>query len=490
MIKKVGTTVISIAICTVAFADVSINGYQNAIIPHSDNDPKGIYYILSEYVQKSGLTIVGGPSNINDEDAAKTCIIGWSQYGSLTQYCQLTIRDFLTGKVIAHSSEWSRMRVGIPACIVGSVENAWNALKYSGFNEVANAENLRILIPKRPVVPLDEQQIKSMRLTSAVEGIWTASDNRYSIGIIKDPTQKYGDYIGVILQSASPIWRPGEIKMELRETANSNAFVANVYMAGKARLGTEIEIDNGGGTLRFDTTRPDGTMDRHIWLKNYPKVDQIGRQGEGIGPTSSAAIWTGTGFLLSEGGLVATNYHVAGPASSLRVLFPKSGKEFIAKVVLKDPNNDLAILQLDAFSLAVLDQSIIPYGFERTRKVSLGDPVFTIGFPLSDILGKNAKYANGTISSKSGMGDDMVHLQIDVPVQPGNSGSPLFESNGNVVGVIVSRVTDAQNVNYAIKSDYLINLTDMLPTVLQLGEAKSPPSPEQIEPFVCLITAQ
>jgi S1-C subfamily serine protease len=88
------------------------------------------------------------------------------------------------------------------------------------------------------------------------------------------------------------------------------------------------------------------------------------------------------------------------------------------------------------------------------------------------------------------MGDDMVHLQIDVPVQPGNSGSPLFESNGNVVGVIVSRVTDAQNVNYAIKSDYLINLTDMLPTVLQLGEAKSPPSPEQIEPFVCLITAQ
>jgi S1-C subfamily serine protease len=105
-------------------------------------------------------------------------------------------------------------------------------------------------------------------------------------------------------------------------------------------------------------------------------------------------------------------------------------------------------------------------------------------------MGQNPKFSNGTVNSKSGIGDDMVHLQISVPVQPGNSGSPLLDDNGNVVGIVVASLTQAQNVNYAIKADYLLNLCDMLPESLYLVEKSGKPKPDDVAPFVCLITAR
>jgi serine protease Do len=278
-----------------------------------------------------------------------------------------------------------------------------------------------------------------------------------------------------------------------------NTYTGIVYLANKSCQGSTLFIEGGGALLHYDATSPDKTVKRLLWVKNFPKIAAPSEAGESVAVAAPKASWTGSGFLMSEGGLVATNHHVAGPASSLRVLFPMAGKEFKAKLVLKDPNNDLAILQLEGFTLVELHQSAIPYGLARSRSVSLGDSVFTIGYPLSQVLGKNAKFSNGTISSKSGVGDDMVHLQINVPIQPGNSGSPLFDARGNIIGIIVASLnTDwmqqkfgvvPQNVNFAVKSDYLINLAEMLPDPFRLDQAKEKVSPDQIEPFICLISA-
>src|SRR5208283_1652516 len=104
----------------------------------------------------------------------------------------------------------------------------------------------------------------------------------------------------------------------------------------------------------------------------------------------------------------------------------------------------------------------LPLDFDQT--VAMGDPVFTIGFPNTDVQGTEPKYTDGKISSLSGMEDDPSQYQITVPIQPGNSGGALVAGNGAVVGVVRAKLNDLavlvvsgsvpQNVNYAVKVKY------------------------------------
>ena len=107
--------------------------------------------------------------------------------------------------------------------------------------------------------------------------------------------------------------------------------------------------------------------------------------------------------------------------------------------------------------------------------VRTGDAVFTLGFPQVQLQGAEAKFTDGSISSLSGIAGDPKFFQISVPVQPGNSGGPLLDASGNVVGIVVSRL-DAigtllatgslpQNVNYALKSSFVLPLLESLPGV-------------------------
>jgi S1-C subfamily serine protease len=105
------------------------------------------------------------------------------------------------------------------------------------------------------------------------------------------------------------------------------------------------------------------------------------------------------------------------------------------------------------------------------RSVKTGDRVFTIGFPVSSVLGPEPKYTEGVVSSLSGVGGASSFLQISVPIQPGNSGGPLVNERGEVVGIITSTAailpfleesgTLPQNVNWAVKSDYLRLLVEL-----------------------------
>jgi S1-C subfamily serine protease len=481
---------IYLVVCTVALADASINGYQNAIIAQSATDMRGIAGILSDNVQKSGFSIVENPANLDEDQITKTCTIEWSQHGALTQYCQLTVKDLLTRRVVAHSSEWSRLRVGIPACIVGSVENAWKALKYSGFDQQVYLENLRVLFPKRPIVSLDEKQIKAMALANPIEGIWADSENKYSMGIIKDPTQKYGDYIGIVLHSSTPIWSPGEIKMELRETATRNIFTANVYLGNKSRVGAEVLLDDGGGTLRYDTTRPDRTTASYSWVKEFPKISQqFGSYAseDAFGATRSLPLSmpksSGSGAIVSTEGYVLTAAHVVTDANLIKVVTLLGTVS--ATVLSVDEANDLAVLKITG-------GPYVPLMVKTSRKIRLGQMVATIGFPNPEIQGFSPKVTRGEISSINGFTDDPREWQISVPVQPGNSGGPLLDENGNLIGVVESKlglkaaeVTSdlPQNVGYAVKSAYALALLD---PYLDNGApgANPPPQKESFEDMV------
>jgi S1-C subfamily serine protease len=114
------------------------------------------------------------------------------------------------------------------------------------------------------------------------------------------------------------------------------------------------------------------------------------------------------------------------------------------------------------------------------------------------MLGSNPKFSEGVVSSKSGLQDDPRSLQISAQVQPGSSGSPLFDPDGNIVGVVVATLDPAgvyhadsaipQNVNFAIKADYLLNLLAMLPSE-SLATRTTVFSPEKAAQCVAIIRA-
>ena len=83
--------------------------------------------------------------------------------------------------------------------------------------------------------------------------------------------------------------------------------------------------------------------------------------------------------------------------------------------------------------------------------------MFTIGYPTPSLLGRDPKYTNGTVSALSGVGGDASFMQISVPVQPGNSGGPVLTEQGQVIGLVVSRITleGAENINFALPINYV-----------------------------------
>lgn len=170
----------------------------------------------------------------------------------------------------------------------------------------------------------------------------------------------------------------------------------------------------------------------------------------------------GTGFVISSSGHVLTCAHVLGDDQSATLWI--SGVRYEADVLSKDKDKDLALLKLRMTDVP----GLLPLSFRKDKRYSIGADVSTIGFPLSSMLGSSARFTRGSISSTSGIKDDPTQLQISAEIQPGNSGGPLFDRDGVVLGVIqktlnpfatLQRTGGAlpQNVNFAIKSDVALD---------------------------------
>lgn len=171
----------------------------------------------------------------------------------------------------------------------------------------------------------------------------------------------------------------------------------------------------------------------------------------------------GSGIIFSNNGLIATNYHVIDDASSIEVEFLYNGQveSFTAKVVRTDEINDLAIIKIDDNSFNGLSR--IKYNF-KTRSSQVGESVFALGYPKAFSMGKDIKFTDGKISSKTGFQGDVTTYQTTTPIQPGNSGGPLFDYKGNLIGINSSKIVsdDVDNVAYTIKSLYLLTLIDSM----------------------------
>ena len=168
------------------------------------------------------------------------------------------------------------------------------------------------------------------------------------------------------------------------------------------------------------------------------------------------AEWSGTGFAIYDG-YIATNYHVANGAKTIRVRgidgdMKKSYKGF---VVAKDKEHDIAIIRIADKDFDGFGE--IPYAIGKAV-VDVGDDIFVLGYPMTDTMGEEIKLTDGVISSSSGYKGNESMYQISAAVQPGNSGGPLFNEDGSVIGIVCAKHADAENANYAIKVSYLYSL--------------------------------
>ena len=193
------------------------------------------------------------------------------------------------------------------------------------------------------------------------------------------------------------------------------------------------------------------------FIKTYPTVDMYVNdiEDENIRDPKE---WSGTGFALNNG-YVVTNYHVIENAKSISIKGIKGDftSKYNATVIATDKYNDLALLQISDNSFKGFGS--IPYNV-KTSVSDVGEDVFVLGYPLTSTMGDEIKLTTGVISSKTGFQGDVSLYQISAPIQPGNSGGPLFDNKGNLIGIVNAKHKDAENVGYAIKTSYLKNLIE------------------------------
>jgi S1-C subfamily serine protease len=200
-------------------------------------------------------------------------------------------------------------------------------------------------------------------------------------------------------------------------------------------------------------------------IKMFPSVKDFNNT-----PAKRAS--SGTGFAINSNGTIITNHHVTEGATSIKVRGVNGDFSiaFSAKVIIEDSKNDLSIIKIDDPNFT--DLGTIPYTISN-RQADVGSSVFVLGYPLRASMGDEVKLTNGIISSRSGFKGDITSYQITAPIQPGNSGGPLFDDKGSLIGVINAKHVEAENVSYAIKVSYLMNLIETIPNSLKLQTISS-----------------
>lgn len=190
-------------------------------------------------------------------------------------------------------------------------------------------------------------------------------------------------------------------------------------------------------------------------LQPGPQAGKIpGKPGAPATAGSGRMVSSGTGFVVAPGRAL-TNAHVVERCRGLRVRLA-DGTDATARVLRADRQRDLALIEVPREAGPALS-------FRREMNIRRGEGVVTYGFPLAGMLSSGPTLTTGEISALAGLADDERQFQISAPVQPGNSGGPLLDLGGHVVGVIVSKLNAArvaqrtgdipQNVNFAVKGN-------------------------------------
>jgi S1-C subfamily serine protease len=274
----------------------------------------------------------------------------------------------------------------------------------------------------------------------------------------------------------------GQSRARLFATANSNIMATAILPPNVARTFQKASLmvvtTGNGNVLQFNLTSTGPLLAVLANCVSTIKAGGINSAGEFTAPKAASArtdapsnpksgrgggTQTGTGFVIGASGYIVTNHHVIdGCVGDIRGNLTGEAASTL-RVVNSDQANDLALLQGPAASFKT-------YVKIRDRAIHSGDSVVAIGFPYHGLLTSDFTVTTGIVSSLSGMLNDTRFLQISAAVQPGNSGGPLLDASGEVVGMVAAKLpvmkflrytgTIPENINFAIKTGAIRDFLD------------------------------
>ena len=288
----------------------------------------------------------------------------------------------------------------------------------------------------------------------------------------------------------------GQEQARLFATANQPNMLTSVMPANVVRTfqKASLMVATAGRTvLNFDLTSTGPVVAALANCVTRVKADGLSKAGDftkgaakpaatadkqGTPPaTKSVRAKSGTGFVVSANGHIVTNNHVIdGCVGDIKGNLTGEAA-MVLRVVSSDANNDLALLQAPSTT------TFKDFARIRDRSIRSGDSVVAIGFPFHGLLTSDFTVTTGIVSSLSGMRNDSRFLQISAAVQPGNSGGPLFDTTGQIVGVVTAKLDGLriiaatgnipENINFAIKTGAVRDFLDNSVVPYQTVEPKS-----------------
>lgn len=187
------------------------------------------------------------------------------------------------------------------------------------------------------------------------------------------------------------------------------------------------------------------------------------------GETEKQKIGSGSGFFVSADGLIVTNKHVVADQQAEYTVILNDGSEHLAKVLARDPSNDIAVIKIDGSDFPVLSLG-------DSDSIRVGETILVIGNPLGEF---ENSVSRGIISgvkrnldAASGFGDSE-HLsniiQVDAAINPGNSGGPLIDLAGSVIGINVAMAQGAENIGFALPINQVKHIVEQVRTTGKLS---------------------
>jgi len=294
----------------------------------------------------------------------------------------------------------------------------------------------------------------------------------------------------------------GQTQARLFATANSDIMATAILPPNIARTFQKsslmVVMAEGGSPIQFNLTSTGPLLSALANCVTKVKAQGLDSAGDFTAPKAVAAksetptaapgnqkatrtgSQTGTGFVISANGHIVTNHHVIdGCTGDIHGNLAGEATQTL-RVVSSDASNDLALLQ----GLATSFKTFVRI---RDRTIRSGDSVVAIGYPYHGLLTSDFTVTTGIVSSLSGLLNDTRYLQISAAVQPGNSGGPLLDTSGQVVGMVAAKINALkiaratgdipENINFAIKTgmigDFLDNSVVPYETAEPKGELKT-----------------
>ncbi|MBI4646628.1 MAG: trypsin-like peptidase domain-containing protein [Bacteroidia bacterium] len=243
-------------------------------------------------------------------------------------------------------------------------------------------------------------------------------------------------------------------KRSVREKKNNV-----IYMVTLVTIAASISLLVTLGTLFFSGWFGDKQDALYQQLRN--NLEDISTEQRNLKEIIAKSVkqpmphYNGTGFVISQDGYIVTNYHVIKDVDS--IFASNKTDSFICyrvKPVYTDISTDLAFLKVDDTNFVSFDK--IPYTI-KDRMADLGEQVYTLGYSKEDVV-----FGEGAISSVTGFCSDSTSYQITIPANPGISGAPLLDANGNILGLISGKHSRQESATFAIRAKYLIAVIDSI----------------------------